>query len=136
MVKRRLPFICAFLCGFGLLLFVAPIPAADNETASAAATDANKDKDASYYEMMDVFVDTFEQIEKNYVESVDRRELMEAAIDGMIAKLDPYSSYIGRKDLSQFTRAVEQEFGGIGIQVDGPPSPRVPRLTVMSPLPG
>jgi carboxyl-terminal processing protease len=94
------------------------------------------DKDEDYYELMKVFVDTFEQIERNYVKDVDRRELMEAAIQGMLGKLDQYSSYISPDELKRFTRIVDQEFGGIGIQVDGPPNPRVPRLTVMSPLPG
>jgi carboxyl-terminal processing protease len=130
MEKDRPCLISIFSSVLGLLLAVTVVSAADDDANSAA----EKDKKANYYEMMDVFVDTFEQIERNYVEDVDRRQLMEAAIEGMIAKLDPYSSYIGPKDLARFTRAVEQEFGGIGIQVDGPP--RVPRLTVMSPLPG
>ena len=55
-----------------LLAIVAlPLPAADTE---------RPDPDADYYELMKVFVDTFEQIERNYVKDVDRRELMEAAI--------------------------------------------------------
>lgn len=92
------------------------------------------DKDDEYYELMKVFVDTFEQIDRNYVKDVDRRELMEAAIAGMLGKLDQYSSYINQKDLQRFTQEVEQEFGGIGIQVSL--DPKSGRLTVMTPLPG
>ena len=92
------------------------------------------DKDDEYYELMRVFVDTFEQIDRNYVKDVNRRELMEAAIAGMLAKLDQYSSYINEKDLARFTQEVEQEFGGIGIQVSI--DPKNGRLTVMTPLPG
>ena len=44
-------------------------------------------KDADYYELMQVFVDTFEQIDRNYVKDVDRRQLMEAAIKGMLDEL-------------------------------------------------
>lgn len=87
-----------------------------------------------YYELMRVFVDTFEQIDRNYVKDVDRRELMEAALRGMLSKLDPYSDYISPDDLEHFTEAVEQEFGGIGIQVNWDAEKR--EIEVTTPLPG
>lgn len=87
-----------------------------------------------YYELMKTFVDTFEQIDRNYVTQVDRRELIEAAMRGMIIKLDPYSSYIDNKDLKSFNEHVEQEFGGIGIQVDL--DRRTRQLYVVMPMPG
>lgn len=111
-------------CGFALVL----------STAVFAAESENQKKDADYYELMKTFVDTFEQVERNYVKDVDRRELMEAAIQGMISKLDPYSSYISPEELTQFSEAVEQEFGGIGIQVQIDQD--LKRPTVMTPLPG
>ena len=85
-----------------------------------------------YYELMKVFVDTFEEIDRNYVTQVDRRELMEAAMRGMIMKLDPYSSYIDNKEFKSFNEHVEQEFGGIGIQV----TVEDHQLKVMMPMPG
>jgi carboxyl-terminal processing protease len=99
-----------------------------------AAPAGAAEEDDDYYELMQVFVDTFEQIDRNYVKDIDRRELLEAAIDGMLTKLDQYSSYIDPEELSQFNQVVDQEFGGIGIQVhvDG----ETGRLTVMTPLPG
>lgn len=84
------------------------------------------------YELMKLFVETYEQIDANYVRDVDRRELMEAAIRGMLEHLDQYSAYIPRDDVNRFDQVVEQEFGGIGIQVNGNGG----RLTVVSPLPG
>ena len=87
-----------------------------------------------YYELFREFVDTFEQIDRNYVKEVDRKELMRAAIQGMLVELDPYSSYIPPDDLDDFTQGIEQEFGGIGIQVQLDPETR--RLTVVTPLPG
>lgn len=98
------------------------------------ADDKPDSRDDDYYELMKVFVDTFEQIERNYVKDVDRRELMEAAIAGMLGKLDQYSSYISPEDLDRFNQTVEQEFGGVGIQVQLDPETK--RLTVMTPLPG
>jgi carboxyl-terminal processing protease len=91
-------------------------------------------KDELYFEMMRIFADTFEQVERNYVKEVDRRKLIEAALRGMMDELDPYSTYIGPEDLARFNVTVEQEFGGIGIQVDIDPKSR--RLMVVSPLPG
>jgi carboxyl-terminal processing protease len=91
-------------------------------------------KEEQYYELMRVFADSFEQIERNYVKEVDRRKLVEAALRGMMEELDPYSNYISPDDLHRFTVQVEQEFGGIGIQVTIDPHSK--RLTVTSPLPG
>jgi len=116
--------------GLMVLLLAAACLAADDEKSA----DKEKEKDQNYYELMKVFVDTFEQVERNYVKDVDRRELMEAAIQGMISKLDPYSSYITPQELTQFSEAVEQEFGGIGIQVQI--DDQTKRPTVMTPLPG
>ncbi len=84
------------------------------------------------YELYKLLVDTIDQVERNYVKDVDRRELFEAAIRGVLGALDPYSAYIGREELRQFRTSVESEFGGIGIQIaleDG-------RLKVLSPLVG
>lgn len=100
----------------------------------ASVSSARAAEDKEYYELMKLFVDSFEQIDRNYVTSVDRRELMEAAMRGMINHLDPYSSYIDEQDLKEFNTVVEQEFGGIGIQVTI--DARTRQLTVMTPLPG
>jgi carboxyl-terminal processing protease len=96
-----------------------------------AKADAKRDED---YELMRLFADTFEQIERNYVKDVDRRQLIQAAIRGMVTQLDPYSNYISPEELKRFNQEVEQEFGGIGIQVQMDPRSR--RLMVMTPLPG
>lgn len=82
------------------------------------------------YELYQIFIDTLDQVERNYVKDVSRRELLEAAIEGVLTKLDPYSSYIGREELGKFTTTMTSEFGGIGIQIgmkDG-------QLMVISPL--
>lgn len=105
---------------------------------SVARAEESEKKDAppkdDYYTLMKVFVDTFQQVERNYVKDVDRRELLQAAIEGMMSKLDPYSSYISPEEMAQFSEQVDQEFGGIGIQIHK--DERTNRLTVMSPLPG
>jgi carboxyl-terminal processing protease len=105
---------------------------ADKEEADKANA-AKKTQEQEYFELMQVFVDMFEQVERNYVKDVDRRKLMEAALRGMLKELDPYSSYIPPEELARFNDRVQQEFGGVGIQVA--PEPRTRRILVISPLP-
>jgi len=103
------------------------------ESAAKKETAAEKSADQEYFELMQVFVDTFEQVERNYVKDVDRRRLMEAALRGMLKELDPYSSFIPPEELARFNDRVQQQFGGIGIQVQ--PDVRTRRILVVSPLP-
>jgi carboxyl-terminal processing protease len=84
-------------------------------------------------ESMKLFIDSFDQVDRFYVKEVNRRELIEAALRGMLDRLDPYSNYISPDDLARFNSQVEQEFGGIGIQVGLDPQNR---LMVLTPLPG
>jgi carboxyl-terminal processing protease len=114
--------VCILFVGGPALL----CPAADNETSAteqqspaAAGEEATDDQQPTrddYYELLDSFVDTLDQIDRNYVKNVDRKRLMEAAIRGMLLELDPYSNYIPPERLDRFRSDVEGEFGGIGIQ--------------------
>ncbi len=89
----------------------AETPAAPTGQPPSAASDEE------FYELLKLFADTLDQVERNYVQPVSRRELMEAAIQGVLGKLDPYSNYIPPEELEQFRTGVENEFGGIGIRV-------------------
>ncbi len=116
-------------CVLAWILSTALLVCAMPATAWADTAAAPED---DYYEMFKVLVDTMDQVERNYVKKIDRRRLMEAAIEGILDELDPYSDYIDPDELSQFRSTVESEFGGIGIQIankDG-------QLTVVSPLVG
>ncbi|APZ91277.1 S41 family peptidase [Fuerstiella marisgermanici] len=114
-----------------LLVLLVAAPLASVPTAVIFADDA-KPQTLTDYDLMSLFVETFQQIEVNYVRDIDRRELMEAAIQGMLGHLDQYSSFIPPRDVSRFNQMVEQEFGGIGITVNM----RNGQLIVVSPLPG
>ncbi len=72
-------------------------------------------------------------IENNYVEERDPDELLEAAMQGIVEKLDEFSAYIPPIQYEQFQSGIEQEFGGIGIMIEGPPT--VKQLTVVTPIP-
>lgn len=109
------------------------VPGKAQETEEDEEEKKKQTETEEYRELMRIFVDTFEQVDRNYVKDVDRRKLMEAALRGMLRELDPYSSYIPPAELARFNDRVKQEFGGIGIQVQ--PEPRSRRILVISPLP-
>ncbi len=73
-------------------------------------------------------------IEQNYVEAIDPEELYMAAMDGMVSKLDQFSEFIPPAKYKEFQAVIEQQFGGLGVLIEGPPSAK--RLTVIAPIPG
>jgi len=73
-----------------------------------------------------------EIIEREYVKTPDKQKLYQAAMKGMIDSLDPYSGYIPIESLKPFNAVFNQEFGGLGVSLDGPP--RRDRLTIVSTL--
>ena len=75
------------------------------------------ENNASVYEQLDLFGDIFERIRAGYVEEVDDKELIEAAINGMLTSLDPHSSYLSADDAAKMRVQTSGEFGGLGIEV-------------------
>jgi carboxyl-terminal processing protease len=57
-------------------------------------------------------------VENEYVDPVERKRLLEGAIKGMVAELDPHSSYLPAEDYGIFQADTEGHFGGIGVEVD------------------
>ncbi|MFW6334497.1 MAG: S41 family peptidase [Desulfosalsimonas sp.] len=84
------------------------------------------------YEGLKLFSDVIEELEKNYVESVDTRELIEKAINGMVESLDPHSTFMPPEAFEELQDETKGEFGGIGIVI----TKRDGRLTVVSPIEG
>jgi carboxyl-terminal processing protease len=72
------------------------------------------------------------QIEAQYVDPVERKRIAEGAIRGMVANLDPHSSYMNREEYTSFQNDSDGVFGGIGIEVDL----RGNRVTVLAPIEG
>ena len=62
--------------------------------------------------------EAIELIEQKYVDPVERQELVRAAMDGVVAKLDEHSSYFAVDAYQTFQDSIQQEFAGIGIYVD------------------
>ena len=76
----------------------------------------NSDK-VDVYEQLDLFGDIFDRIRSDYVEEVDAKELIEAAINGMLTSLDPHSGYLPPVDAEKMREQTRGEFGGLGIEV-------------------
>jgi carboxyl-terminal processing protease len=71
-------------------------------------------------------------VEDEYVDPVDRSRLVDGAIKGMVAELDPHSSYMAPDEFRAFESDTEGEFGGIGIEVES----RNDQLVVLAPIEG
>lgn len=78
---------------------------------------AQESSRTNVYEQLDLFGDIFERIRAEYVEEVDDKELIEAAINGMLTSLDPHSSYLSADDAAAMRVQTSGEFGGLGIEV-------------------
>ena len=80
----------------------------------AGATPARE----SPYDMLEQLGRVLALIENEYVEPVDRQRLVEGAIKGMVAELDPHSGYLPPQDWAIFQSDTEGRFGGVGVEVD------------------
>jgi carboxyl-terminal processing protease len=81
----------------------------DGSSAKAAAADT--------YRQLSLFGDVFERVRADYVEKPDDSKLIESAINGMLAGLDPHSSYMDAKSFRDMQVQTRGEFGGLGIEV-------------------
>ncbi len=73
------------------------------------------------------------RIEQDYYEKVSARDLYLSAMGGLVSQLDENSAFIPPQKYEEFQEVIEQQFGGIGVIIEGPPSAR--QLTVVAPIP-
>ena len=71
----------------------------------------------SIYDKIDLFSEVLDKINKEYVEEVDQSEAMDAAINGVLQSLDPYSVYMSPEIFEEMQTETSGEFGGLGIEV-------------------
>jgi carboxyl-terminal processing protease len=91
------------------LLAVQPHSVMFSGSAKAAVADT--------YRQLNLFGDVFERVRADYVEKPDDAKLIESAINGMLAGLDPHSSYMDAKSFRDMQVQTRGEFGGLGIEV-------------------
>jgi carboxyl-terminal processing protease len=69
------------------------------------------------YRQLKLFGDVFERVRADYVEEVTDERLIESAIQGMLAALDPHSSFLNSDSFRDMRVQTKGEFGGLGIEV-------------------
>ena len=67
------------------------------------------------YEKIDLFSEVLEKVQNEFVEEVDQSEVMDAAINGVLQSLDPYSAYMNPKTFKEMQSETSGKFGGLGI---------------------
>ena len=69
------------------------------------------------YKQLNLFGDVFQRVQEQYVEEVTDKELIEAAISGMLQSLDPHSSYLSDESYKDMQVKTKGTFGGLGIEI-------------------
>ena len=109
MRKTSLVFLGAAAGALATLALTQPYAMSVGSSARAAASDT--------YRQLNLFGDVFERVRADYVEKPDDSQLVESAINGMLAGLDPHSSYMDPKSFRDMQVQTRGEFGGLGIEV-------------------
>lgn len=92
----------------------------------------NLSADDETYKGLKIFSDVIDLVEKNYVDPVDTKELIQKAIQGMVGSLDPHSQLLPPEAFEELQIDTRGEFGGIGIVI----TMEKGLLTVISPIEG
>ena len=110
-MMRQTPLIfLGAIAGAGLTLLVTqPRMVNVGSSAEAALSDT--------YQQLNLFGEVFERVRAAYVEKPDHNKLVQSAINGMLAGLDPHSSYMDPSSLRDIQVQTRGEFGGLGIEV-------------------
>src|SRR5216110_986338 len=110
MMRKTSVILLSAATGAALTLFVTqPRAVLMGSSARAATSDT--------YRQLNLFGDVFERVRADYVEKPDDSKLVESAINGMLAGLDPHSSYMDGKSFRDMQVQTRGEFGGLGIEV-------------------
>src|SRR5271169_6634993 len=109
MRKTSLVFLGAVAGALATLALTQPYSMSVGSAARASASDT--------YRELNLFGDVFERVRADYVEKPDDSQLVESAINGMLAGLDPHSSYMDPKSFRDMQVQTRGEFGGLGIEV-------------------
>lgn len=104
---------------FGIMLMLIALAATPQTTTATQR-----------YEPLKNFSQVMDLIEKTYVVDVERKELVQGAIQGMLQSLDPHSGYLDQEAFKDMQAETSGEFSGVGIEI----TMQNGRLTVVSPI--
>jgi carboxyl-terminal processing protease len=103
MRRAAIPFICGILIAGAFSM--------------PTLTSANSNKNEEIYRQLGLFGDIFQRVRESYVDEVDEKALIEAAINGMLTSLDPHSSFLDTENFSNMQVQTKGKFGGLGIEI-------------------
>ena len=86
-------------------------------TASLFFCEISYSENSDIYKKIDLFGEVLEKINKEYVDEVDQSKSMDAAINGLLQSLDPYSAYMTPESFEGMQTETSGKFGGLGIEV-------------------
>ncbi len=106
MKNRLLPATCA-------LVLALSVPA----TVLVAQSVQQQQAQADRFKELEEFLAVYRKVKLSYVDKVDDKQLMEGAIQGMLASLDPHSAFLDKSDFSSLQTQIDGEYGGLGLTV-------------------
>ena len=80
-------------------------------------TSSFSEKEDDIYSKVDLFSEVLDKVNKEYVDEINQSEAMDAAINGVLQSLDPYSAYMSPEMFEEMQTETSGEFGGLGIEV-------------------
>ncbi|PID28477.1 MAG: phage tail protein [Candidatus Cloacimonadota bacterium] len=92
----------------------------------------DKNEDEVYLAKVRTLNEILTKLRDHYVDELDMEELLDAAIDGVLSKVDPHTDYFDEDELCLFMSSAQGEFGGLGISIDKIDD----YITVISPIEG
>lgn len=98
--------------------------------ATSRADRAATAQEVTSYQDLQLFTDVLSIVRRSYVEEVDMKELIYGAVNGMLAALDPHSSFMPEEMYKELQIDTSGEFGGLGIEI----TIRDGVLTIVSPI--
>jgi carboxyl-terminal processing protease len=103
--------------GFGAALASGVLADRPSETAHAAESRYNTSRTSLPWQEASLFAEVYERIKRDYVDDVDDHTLMEKAIRGMVAALDPHSAYLDSEEFDEIRLSTMGSYPGVGIEV-------------------
>jgi carboxyl-terminal processing protease len=93
---------------------------------------SNRDRGALPWQEASLFAEVYERIKRDYVDEVDDHALMEKAIRGMVAALDPHSAYLDSEEFDEIRLSTMGSYPGVGIEV----APSEGMVKILRPIDG
>jgi carboxyl-terminal processing protease len=90
---------------------------ASSLSAQSAPTQAQVKAQTDQFREMEEFLAVYKKVKSSYVDKVDDKKLMEGAIQGMLASLDPHSGFLNASDFDNLNTQIDGEYGGLGLSV-------------------